>query len=94
MNYIFPATKWAKIDTNLVEQARSIELEFQEFLNEEPETEEEIMELLDLIQSCETYLRIIEARGCDIDAAFEKVKQKNEARGYYDTEIPELFNHS
>lgn len=83
MNYMFPATKWAKKITNLTAQANAIAEEFGEFFDECRGSEEETVELLDVIHACETYLRILEARGCDVNKAYARVVVKNADRGYY-----------
>jgi predicted house-cleaning noncanonical NTP pyrophosphatase (MazG superfamily) len=92
MNYIFPATKWANKETRPNDQYVKIIEEYNEFTESDPESDHEIEELFDLIQACETYFRIMEARGMDVNSIYEAVKEKNKARGYYDTaNIPD--NH-
>jgi len=41
------------------------------------------MEAADLYHSLETYFRMREKAGVDIQATFQAVEQKNESRGYY-----------
>ncbi len=40
-------------------------------------------EMADLLHSCETYFRIREREGLDVEATFAKVVEKNSRRGYY-----------
>ena len=41
------------------------------------------MEIADLLHSCETYFRIRENEGLDVEALFRKIVEKNQVRGYY-----------
>lgn len=83
MRYLFPATKWAKAETSLAAQVEKISEEYKELRNTDSGSNEEVEELFDLIQACETYLRILKARGVNVNAAFKRVKRKNKIRGYY-----------
>lgn len=40
-------------------------------------------EVLDMLHSAETWIRIVERHGVDIDAEISKVIEKNRARNYY-----------
>jgi hypothetical protein len=87
MNYIFPATKWANKNHPIDAQWNKIAEEFEEArIAPGFYCEEALIECLDMIQAIETYLRIAEIHGCNIDEAYQKVIQKNEARGYYKQE--------
>jgi hypothetical protein len=44
---------------------------------------QEIEEAMDLYHSLETYFRICEREGIDVDGQRSYVQSKNEARGYY-----------
>lgn len=48
---------------------------------------ERIHEVLDLIHACETYLRIMEAKGIVIESIRKEIERKNKDRGYYENEI-------
>jgi hypothetical protein len=63
------------------EQDDHILSEAKEFANAKT-IETKIEEAIDLYHSLETYFRMFEDR-FDMNAAFEKVRLKNEARGYY-----------
>lgn len=90
--YTFPATKWVEKDASIVNQAKSIEEEANEvykaiwdFSFDGGSIEDVAIEAVDVIQSCETMLRILEEyHEVDIDAAVRAVYVKNDARGYYE----------
>lgn len=82
MSYTFPATKF--VEENTIDlQVEHVRSEFFEFFYE-TDIEKKIEEAIDLYHSLETLFRIMEKEGFDIEKAFEAVKQKNQARGYYD----------
>lgn len=82
MQYNFPATKFAKENT-MMKQIQHVESEIEEYFNSLG-FNEKFEEAIDVYHSLETLFRILERQGTDINLAFEKVQQKNEARGYYE----------
>jgi len=82
MNYSFPAVKFANKNT-IKQQEEHIRSEFFEFYYESNK-DKKIEEAIDLYHSLETLFRILEQQGIAINIAFEQVRLKNEARGYYD----------
>jgi hypothetical protein len=85
ISYSFPLTKWVKTAT-AAKQKNHFYSEWNEYLDAaayEHDSQHELEELIDLYHSLETYFRILERDGIDVGAAFERVKQKNESRGYY-----------
>jgi NTP pyrophosphatase (non-canonical NTP hydrolase) len=88
MNFTFPETTFVEELTPL-QQIRHIESELAEVIAETKRGVTRLdsvdLEVLDLLHSCETYLRIRKAiRGKEyIERLVEKVTAKNEKRGYY-----------
>lgn len=84
MNYNFPATRF--VDENDIKtQVAHIQSEFIEFSKELMlgQLGAADLEAADLYHSLETYFRMREKAGVDIQATFQAVEQKNESRGYY-----------
>jgi len=89
MEYRFP--KACFVNTNhLIEQIHHLRSELIEIEEEYDKSEMSLdscalaIEVLDLLHSCETTLRILELDFCiDIDDMFDHVVAKNKARGYY-----------
>lgn len=87
--YGFPRTRFVDLNT-LHKQIKHIKSEAVEvelsYLKEDHHfsIKEVAEEILDVIHSAKTALRIIEKRGVDIDAAKERVIKKNQVRCYYD----------
>jgi uncharacterized protein YukE len=84
MNYSFPLTKWVKTAT-ASQQLTHINSEVQE-MNEAytaESGERVIEEAMDLYHSLETYFRILDRGGININEYRQMVQAKNEARGYY-----------
>jgi len=89
MNYSFPATKWA-LTSRRNEQIEHIMSEIAEFECSASGSNHEIEEAIDLYHSLETFFRILERDGVNMDNHFDNVLKKNEARGYY---LPEVNAH-
>jgi hypothetical protein len=83
MNYSFPATKWVKTATRNNQKDKIID-EGREFQLTKDGSEHEIEEAIDIFQSLETYFRILERNGVNVDGHMFNVQMKNTARGYYD----------
>jgi hypothetical protein len=81
MNYSFPPTKWIRTAT-ADKQIKHVSSEMIEVLTSENGAHE-LEEALDLYHSLETYFRICERDGIDINKYRQMVQAKNEARGYY-----------
>lgn len=85
-NYNFPA-----IVTNntLFRQFKKIQEEAHELEGtwEWKNTEATDEEVMDVIHACETYLRIRERQGANIDDIRQQVENKNRIRGYYENNI-------
>ena len=84
MNYNFPRIKFADENT--------LHTQLQHFASEYIEIVERIEhgdmwgiteEVIDMMHSAETWLRIVERHGVDVDAEISKVIEKNRARNYY-----------
>jgi hypothetical protein len=83
MNYSFPPTKWVK--TGLpTPQLNHILSEVREVEGSEHASMHELEEIVDLYHSIETYFRIQEKLGVNVDEVFINVFLKNEVRGYYE----------
>lgn len=92
--YTFPPTKWAAARTSIEDQSRCIREEAREaddavwdhLVGHKPLAYVAV-ETLDIIQACETMLRILERDyGIDVGEAVRAVYKKNDARGYYDVQ--------
>lgn len=84
MNYNFPKIKYA--DINLAdEQLQHFATECREIAEriEKGDYPGMVEETLDMMHSGETFLRIAEKHGVDVDREVERVIQKNADRGYY-----------
>ena len=81
MNYNFP--KICFVDTNSTfQQAMHAFSEANEVVRTKTDHELDI-EMADLLHSCETYFRIRERDGADVEGIFADVIDKNIARCYY-----------
>ena len=81
MNYNFPKICYADTNNNF-QQALHAVSEAEEVVKTR-NTAELDMEMADLMHSCETYFRIRERDGADVDAIFAEVVEKNTVRDYY-----------
>jgi len=83
----FPKAKFAdelpSYDEDMPCQIEHVGREYKEFTLEDPGTEGELIEAWDVIHVFETWLRIRQREGADIEAAKRAVYEKNNARGYY-----------
>lgn len=88
----FPAVKFAIINTpekqmsHVLSEAREVESESYDdfgFSNKDVEWAKVDEEMADLLHSCETYFRIREREGLNVDELFANVVEKNRKRGYY-----------
>ena len=93
--YTFPPTKWARdCSVNQLIQGASIAHEVYEAFSEacdlshgKTDADAVAVEVVDVIQACETMLRILERdHGLDAGDAVRAVYEKNDARGYYDVQ--------
>lgn len=85
LNGHFPEARFVRENNNL-EQLDHVASEAKEvadvIVSNEIEKVDE--EMADLLHSCETYFKIRELEGADIEAIFASVVKKNRARGYYE----------
>ena len=81
MNYNFPKICYADTNNNF-QQAMHAVSEADEVVRVKDGYELD-MEMADLLHSCETYFRIRERDGADVDAIFSEVMEKNTVRDYY-----------
>ncbi len=86
MKFMFPATKFVR-ENNIFEQVDHLESELIE-VRKAKSIEELAEELLDVIHSAETSLRILLRDKFIIDTDLERIRKKtlkkNRERGYYD----------
>ena len=80
--YHFPATKFVE-ENDSYAQAEHVYSEFDEWGDEVVDRDAELMEAWDLLHSVETWLRIREKEGADVQGAKAAVLKKNADRGYY-----------
>lgn len=90
MHYNFPPVRWVEINTPN-QQIQHINEEVGEVMRSET-TAETDAEVMDALHSCETYLRIREKQGLDVDELRRQTLDKNHDRGYYDTEPEQKVN--
>jgi len=87
MHYQFPPVRWA--DTNTPYQ------QLEHIREEHGEAWQAMLkghlgdvddEVMDLYHSCETYFRVRERMGIDVDAVLKRTQDKNHDRGHYDAD--------
>ncbi|ADQ06490.1 conserved hypothetical protein [Caldicellulosiruptor hydrothermalis 108] len=81
MHYNFPEIK--EKPASLIQQLNKIVEEAAEVIKARDDIER-LYEVLDLMHACETYVRIMEAKGVVIDKFVKLIIKKNKERGYYD----------
>ncbi|ADQ04388.1 hypothetical protein Calow_0820 [Caldicellulosiruptor owensensis OL] len=83
MHYNFPEIK--KKPASLIQQLNKIVEEASEAIKARDDIERDY-EIMDLLHACETYLRIRESQGVDLERIKSFVISKNKQRGYYKEE--------
>ena len=82
MKYNFPKICYADTSSNF-QQAMHAVSEAEEVVRVRSDHELD-MEMADLLHSCETYFRIRERDGVNVDFIFAEVVEKNTVRDYYE----------
>lgn len=83
MHYNFPEIK--NKPASLIQQLNKIIEEASEAIKARDEIERDY-EIMDLLHACETYLRMRESQGIDLEKIKSFVISKNKQRGYYKEE--------